>query len=101
MDNPPSETSMEASFGFCTDFWNIMAMRTASGTQISLYLNCKANTVWLIIADKGNGVPPEEFPKIVRPFYGLKLSDNKPGLKATLKLLKSNQKKSPQMSIGT
>ena len=81
------------------------------GTRISLSLCCNGEAVWLTVADDGEGVPLEELPKIVRPFYrlersrssngsglglalvnavarlhgiGLELRDNAPGLKATL-----------------
>ncbi len=81
------------------------------GTEISLNLSRNAEAARLTVADTGSGVPPEELPKIVQPFYRLEksrpsngsglglalvnaiahlhgihleLSDNAPGLKATL-----------------
>jgi signal transduction histidine kinase len=88
-----------------------------SGTRISLALGQDAETVWLTVADNGAGIPPEELPKIIRPFYRLErsrslggsglglalvnaivhlhgirleLADNAPGLKVTLTFAKSN-----------
>jgi signal transduction histidine kinase len=82
-----------------------------SGTQISLGLSHDADAVRLTVADNGCGVPAEELPNILRPFYRLEqsrssngsglglalvnaiarlhdirieLGDNGPGLKASL-----------------
>jgi signal transduction histidine kinase len=45
--------------------------RCRSGTLISLSLSQGDNAALLTIADNGCGVPPEELPKILRPFYRL------------------------------
>lgn len=81
------------------------------GTEIALDLGNNTNAIWLTVADNGHGVPPEELPKLVQPFYRLErsrssrgsglglalvnaivhlhgirleLADNAPGLKVTL-----------------
>lgn len=50
-----------------------------AGTQISLSLKQDSDAVRLTVADNGGGVPAEELPKILRPFYRLERSRSSNG----------------------